>query len=89
MFILDASAYLCEVGPFIFEGVCPAFEILFQSWFIDFWVIGKVAFDVGDLLKADIFFFDIAECVQMELCVEAEKHLGVVEVAAFSHCFIH
>jgi hypothetical protein len=87
--ILDAVADLGEVGPLVLEAVGPALGVLVQTALADLWVVGEVALDVVDLLVADVLLLDVAEDVVVELGVEAEEHLGVVEVAALPHLLVH
>jgi len=89
MFILDVITYLCEIRPFIFETSSPAFGVFLETSFTNLWIICEITLNIGYLLVTDIFFFDIAQNIVMELSIETEKHLGVVEIATFSHLLSH
>jgi hypothetical protein len=87
--VLDAVADLCKVGPFILETVSSALSVLVQAALVDLWIVSKVTFHIGYLLVTDVLLLDVADDVVVKLCVEAEEHLRVVEVAALPHLFSH
>ena len=61
------SAYLCEIRPFILEGFCSSFYVLFKSSLIDIREVDEITVNECNLLVSDIFLFYIAEDVMMKL----------------------
>lgn len=89
MLILDIITYLCEIRPFIFETSSPPFGVLLETSFTNLWIICEITLNKGYLLITDIFLFDIAQNIVMELSIKTEKHLGIIEITTFSHLLSH
>lgn len=87
--ITDFVTNFSEIGPLVFERFGPALHIVLQGSFSDLRVIAQIAIHVSYQLVSHILLFYIAQDIMVELGVEAEEHLGVVEIAAFAHTLRH
>lgn len=89
MLILNRTANFRKIIELVLETMRPSFSILLQTTLRDFRIISEVTLNVINLFVAHVFLLDIAEDIVMELCVKAEEHFRVVEVATFTHLFGH
>jgi hypothetical protein len=75
MLIKNGTAYLSKIVPFRLEAMSSSSNILLKSSFIDLRIVGKVTFNIGNLLVTDIFLLDITKDIIMKFSIKTEKHL--------------
>lgn len=73
MLFVNIITNLCELFPLIFKAMGSAFDVFFSKRLVDFGVVLKVTFNVGDLFVADILLLEVVEDVVLVLVVHVKK----------------